>query len=111
MIFIAPFAQTRADVREVRRTDTGEVVEGIAHRTLGEALRSYFQHPEWKSADPRGVGLLPRRHVTVLRHVAIGKESNAIALLAAEETDARLGDTRQGSMGHRSLRWEGCRRY
>jgi hypothetical protein len=94
--FIAPYAQTLADLRDVRRSDTGELVGEIAHRTLGEALRTYFQHPEWKSGNPRGVGLLPRRHVTVLRHVAIGKESNAIALLAAEETDGAIGGREAG---------------
>jgi hypothetical protein len=94
--FIAPYAETWERVREVRRTDTGEVVGGIEHRTLGEALRDYFQHPEWKSGDPRGIGLLPRRHVTVLRHVAIGKESNAIALQAAEETDGAIGGREAG---------------
>jgi hypothetical protein len=82
--------------RDVRRTDTGGLADAIEHRTLGEALRDYFQHPEWKSGDPRGVGLLPRRHVLVLRHVAIGKESNAIALQAAEETDGAIGGREAG---------------
>jgi hypothetical protein len=94
--FIAPYAQTLAELRDVRRSDTGEFVGDIEHRTLGEALRGYFQHPEWKAGDPRGVGLLPRRRVTILRHVAIGKESNAIALQSAEETDGTIGGREAG---------------
>jgi hypothetical protein len=89
--FIAPYAQTLADLHDVRRSDTGELVGDIAHRTLAEALRGYFLHPEWKSGEPRGVGLLPRQHVNVLWHVEIGKESNAIMLLSAEETDGAIG--------------------
>jgi hypothetical protein len=89
--FIAPYAHTQSELRDVRRSDTGELVGDIEHRTLGEALRGYFLYPEWKSGEPRGVGLLPRRHVHVLRHVAIGKESNPIALQAADETDGVIG--------------------
>jgi hypothetical protein len=89
--FIAPYAETVEDLHNVRRSDIGERIGEIEHRALGEALRNYFQHPERRSANPRGVGLLPRRHVTILRHVAIGKESNAIALQAAEETDGAIG--------------------
>jgi hypothetical protein len=85
--FYAPYASSAAELRDIRRGDTHELVEGITYRTLAEALRDYFRHPEWKSGDPRGVGVLPRRHVVVWRHQAIGKESNAIALVAAEETD------------------------
>jgi hypothetical protein len=94
--FIAPYAQTLAELRDVRRTDTGELVGDIQHRTLGETLRNYFQHPEWKSADPHGVGGLPRRHVMVFRHVAIGKESNPIALQTAEETDGAIAGREAG---------------
>jgi hypothetical protein len=94
--FIAPYAQSLADLRDVRRTDTGELVGAIEHRTLGETLRDYFLHPEWKSADPRAAGLLPRRHVRVLRPVAIGKESNAIMLQSAEETDGAIGGREAG---------------
>jgi len=42
------------------------------------------------------VGLLPHRRVRVLRHVAIGKESNAISLQAAEESDGVLGGREAG---------------
>jgi hypothetical protein len=97
--YFAPYAERWEDVRAVRRMDTGEVVEGIKHRTLGEALRAYFQHPEWKSADPRGVGLLPRRRVRVMQHTATGKESNALAKLAAEETDGAIGGREAGIDG------------
>jgi hypothetical protein len=85
--FYAPYAASAAELLDIRRSDTHELVDRIAHRTLAEALRHYFRHPEWKSGDPRGVGLVPQRHVTVWRHQAIGKESHAIALMAAEETD------------------------
>jgi hypothetical protein len=75
------------------------LVGAIDHRTLGEALRDYFQHPEWKAGDPQRVGLLPRRHVIVAWPVAIGKESNALSLLTAEETDGALGGTEAGIDG------------
>jgi hypothetical protein len=45
------------------------------------------------------VGLLPRRHVHALRHKAIGKESNAIALIAAEETDGVVEGEEAGMDG------------
>jgi hypothetical protein len=97
--FYAPFARTAADLREVRRADTHELVAGILHRTLAESLRDYYRHPEWKAGDPEGVGVLPRRHVVALRHLAIGKESNRAALAAAEETDGVVGGEDAGMDG------------
>jgi hypothetical protein len=85
--FYAPYATKASDLHDIRRADTHGLVEGIEHRTLAEALRDYFRHPEWKSADPRGVGVLPRRHVHATRHQATGKESNDLALMAAEDSD------------------------
>jgi hypothetical protein len=60
-------------------------------RTPAETLRDYYRHPEWKSGDPQGVGTLPRRQVVVLRHKAIGKETNRQALVPAEDTDGVVG--------------------
>jgi hypothetical protein len=97
--FYAPYASSAAELRDIRRGDTHEVVDGITHRTLAEALRDYFRHPEWKSSDPRGVGLLPRRHVSAWCHQAIGKESNAISLMAAEETDGVVEGAEAGMDG------------
>jgi hypothetical protein len=97
--FYAPYATSAADLHNVRRSDTHELVEGIEHRTLAETLRDYYRHPEWKSGDPRGVGLLPRRQVTVLRHKAIGKETNRLALAAAEETDGVIEGAEAGLDG------------
>jgi hypothetical protein len=54
-------------------------------------LADYFTHAEAKTAHPEGVGPLARWHVTVERVVAIGKESNRLALMAAEETHGTLG--------------------
>jgi len=97
--FYAPYARSAADLRAIRRSDTGEIVEGIAHRTLEESLHDYFRHPEWKSADPRAVGMLPRRRVLTLQHRAIGKESNRLALMAAEDTDGVVGGDEAGMDG------------
>jgi hypothetical protein len=72
------------------------MVHGIEHRTLAESLRDYFRHPEWKSGNPCGVGVLPRRHVFALCHRASGKESNAIALMTAEDTDGVVGGEEAG---------------
>ena len=70
---------------KIRRSDTHELVE-IEHKTLNERLAEYFQHPEAKSSPSDGVGLLARRHVYVVEHVFIGKESNAIKDDTAEES-------------------------
>jgi hypothetical protein len=85
--FYAPYARSLADLHDVRRSDTHEFIAGIEHRTLAEVLRDYYRHPEWKSGDPKGVGILPRRHVIVVQHQASGKESNRVALASAEDTD------------------------
>jgi hypothetical protein len=97
--FYAPYAQAAADLHDIRRSDTHELVEAIEHRTLAEVLRDYYRHPEWKSADPHGVGLLPRRHVMVLQHRATGRESNRAALASAEETDGVVGGEEAGMDG------------
>jgi hypothetical protein len=97
--FYAPYSTKAADLHDIRRVDAHELVEGIAHRTLAEAVRDYFRHPEWKSGDPRGVGVLPRRHVHALRHMATGKESNALALMTAEDTDGVVDGDEAGIDG------------
>jgi hypothetical protein len=88
--FYAPYASSAAELRDIRRTDRHDIVEYIEHRKLAESLCDYFRHPEWKSGDPHGVGPLPRRHVSVWRYQAIGKESNALALMSAEDTDGTV---------------------
>jgi hypothetical protein len=66
---------------------------------MAEVLQGYFMHPEAKPATPQGMGPLPRRHVAVERVVAIGKESNRLALMQAEETYGTIGgDTMAGSI-------------
>jgi len=97
--FYAPYVRSAADLHDVRRSDTHERVEDIEHRTLAESLRDYYRHPEWKSADPRGVGVLPRRHAVVLQHQAIGKESSRAALASAEETDGIIDGEEAGMDG------------
>jgi hypothetical protein len=97
--FYAPYARTAVELRDVQRSDTHEAVTGIEHQRLSEALRDYYRHPEWKSGDPRGVGTLPRRHVRVLRHIAIGKESKQVALAAAEDTDGVVDGDEAGMDG------------
>jgi hypothetical protein len=94
--FYAPYATSASELHDVRRSDTHEIVEGIEHRTLAESLRDYYRHPEWKARDPQGVGILPRRQVIVLRHKAIGKETNRPALATAEETDGVVGGEEAG---------------
>ena len=97
--FYAPYATQAADVRDVRRSDTHEVTTTIEHRTLAECLRDYYRHPEWKSEDPSGVGVLPRRHIVVTMQKAIGKESNQRALASAEDTDGVIDGVEAGMDG------------
>jgi hypothetical protein len=87
----APYATAAMDLHDIRRSDTHELVKGFEHRTLAETLRDYYRHPEWKSGDPQGAGILPRRQVFVLRHKATGKETNRLALADAEDTDGVVG--------------------
>lgn len=63
----------------------------LEHKTLNERLRGYFQHRERKSYPPDGAGLLQRRHVRVIEHVFIGKESQQIKEDTAEETGNAIG--------------------
>jgi hypothetical protein len=86
--FYAPYAASAAELHDVRRSDTGEVMDGVIQfKTLAECLRDYFDHPEAKTSDPRGVGVLPRRAVRVIGYQHIGKEANPVKQGTAEETD------------------------
>jgi hypothetical protein len=77
---------------QLRRVgDDQRLSAAVPLTTMAEMLDGYFTHAEAKSANPAGVGPLARRHVTVERVVAIGKESNRLALMAAEETYGTLG--------------------
>jgi hypothetical protein len=58
--YYAPYVTSADELHDVRRSDTSEVVDGqVRFRTLAECLRQYFDHPEWKTDAPRGVGVLP----------------------------------------------------
>jgi hypothetical protein len=77
---------------QLRRVqDSQRLSPEVPLTTMAEVLRGYFTHSEAKVATPHGVGILPRRHIRVQQIVAIGKESNRLALMQAEETYGTLG--------------------
>ncbi len=84
--YYASYARAASDLHAVRRNDTGARVE-IRHKTVAECLAYYYTHYEWKAAEPGGVGVLPRRHVSTVQHIHIGKESDRVQLVALEDTD------------------------
>jgi hypothetical protein len=59
--------------------------------TLAECIHEYYQRPAYKSSTPRAMGTLS---IPVIDHVdkvaVINKETNSVALLTAEQTDAAL---------------------
>jgi hypothetical protein len=73
----------------IRRMDTHDVVD-IRHKTLRECLRDYFDHPEAKAANPRGIGVLERQHVVVVDQVYTGKETNQVLEELADESEDTL---------------------
>jgi len=66
------------DRENIRRKDTGERVNPKHLKTMKEALKGFFTHPESKSGNPTGIGLLPRRHVKAIGTVSVGKVINRI---------------------------------
>lgn len=88
--FYAPFGRSLDDIGgKVRRSDTHVLVE-IEHRTMADCLRDYFQHPNYKAADPRHVGLAVRRHVQPTEHVFIGRERNRVLEELEDESEGVL---------------------
>ncbi len=86
--FYAPYAKYADDLREVKRCDTNAPVpDGFLPVTVEEAVATYFQHPEWKAANPKAAGIMERRHLTVSGLLYIGKETNELHLETADETD------------------------
>jgi DNA polymerase elongation subunit (family B) len=84
---------------QLRRVGDGQRLSPeVPLTTMAEVLQGYFLHPEAKAATPQGVGPLPRRHVTVEGVVAIGKESNRLALMQAEETAGTMGGDAMGGI-------------
>jgi hypothetical protein len=49
-------------------------------------MADYFSHPDWKAANPQGIGQLERMHVRVLGLKFIGKETNEILEEIEEES-------------------------
>jgi hypothetical protein len=90
--FYAPFTNRFDDIRNsIRRNDTGELVKSLKHKTLLERLAGYFRRKESKSYPSDGYGLLVRKHVNVVEHVYIGKESRDIKESLLEETGDVIG--------------------
>jgi hypothetical protein len=75
----------------IRRNDTGELVKSLKHKTLLERLAGYFRGKESKSYPSDGYGLLARKHVNVVEHVYIGKESRDSKESLLEETSDIIG--------------------
>jgi hypothetical protein len=77
--FYAPCTSRFDDIKNsIRRNDTGELVKSLKHKTLLERLAGYFRRQESKSYPSNGYGLPARKHVNVVEHVYIGKESRDI---------------------------------
>jgi hypothetical protein len=74
-----------------RVEDSQRLAPDVPLTSMAAELRGYFTHAETKAATPHGVGLLGRRYIRVNRVEAIGKESNRLALMHAEETYATMG--------------------
>lgn len=87
--FYAPYARTPGELQHIRRCDTHDEVH-IEHTTVLESVRDYFQHPEWKAANPKAQGVLERRHLAITGLRYIGKESNDILRSTADETEGVL---------------------
>jgi hypothetical protein len=88
--FYSPYGKCFADVAgRVHRSDTGDLVE-IKHRTMADCLADYFQHPNYKVANPRHVGPAARRHVEVAARILIGRETNRILEELEDESEGVL---------------------
>jgi hypothetical protein len=94
----AGYCDTVDDVQAAHRSgqlrrvgDDQRLASAVPLTSMAEMLAGYFTHVEAKASNSEGVGPLARRHVTVEQVVAIGKESNRLALIAAEETYGTLG--------------------
>jgi hypothetical protein len=92
------YCETVEDVEAVHRAgqlrrveDSQRLAPDVPLTSMATVLQGYFTHAEAKAANPHGVGLLGRRHLRVKRVEAIGKESNRLALVQAEETYATMG--------------------
>jgi hypothetical protein len=82
---------------QLRRVwDNQRLAPTVPLTTMAAMLQGYFTHAEAKAATPQGMGLLARRHVIADGVVAIGKESNRLALMAAEETSGTVGGREMG---------------
>lgn len=71
--FYAPFTHDPAGLHDVRRKDTNAVVD-IEPVTLADVIQAHFTHEEHKTATPRSVGTLARRHIVSVERTHIGKE-------------------------------------
>jgi hypothetical protein len=92
--FYAPYAGSVDELQGVRyvdRTGVSQLApEGLPYVTVARRFDRYFVQRVHKSADPGGVGVLPRRHVRVGYLRGIGKESDRIAEEVADATDSAL---------------------
>jgi len=84
--------QRAAHERRIHRVrDSQRVAPSIRLTSMADVLRSYFQRPEWKAERPTGVGEMTRRHIVVMGVRVVGKESNRLAQMMAEETNGTVG--------------------
>jgi hypothetical protein len=97
------YCDTVDDVRDAHQAgqlrrvgDDQRLAPEVPLTTMAAMLEGYFTHAEAKAANSQGVGLMQRRHVTADCVMAIGKESNRVALMAAEETYGTVGGQEMG---------------
>lgn len=70
-------AQKMGELGEIYRCDNNEKVPDFFKPTeICEQLQYYFAHSELKSENPKGVGLMPVRHIHIRRVRYQGKETN-----------------------------------
>ncbi|WP_394808650.1 hypothetical protein [Nitrosomonas sp.] len=76
--FYAPFGKSYQDICiQIKRMDKNELFT-IEHKTLAECVADYFSHGEAKASNPKDIGRLKRRHLRIIEHIFIGKETNRV---------------------------------
>ena len=85
-----PFTRATNILTSFYVLQTNEMVRNVYPLTIGEALESYFYHPEWKSYNAIATGEMVMREVTITGYHPQGKESS-YEVLELEDNDLPLG--------------------
>lgn len=85
-----PFTREIEKLSRFYVLQTNEQIHDIKPLTIGEALESYFLHPEWKSYNSIATGEMIMREVCITGYHPQGKESS-YEVLELEDNDLPLG--------------------